>query len=259
LEKASGLADELGYDDFLAVEGRNAALLIQYGASKGVGGNRFVHTLEKIRRRRDIQRRRAITKVSVGSSVATKPDIEARALGETRALVDSRLISDAEWRSNRAKEMFFYLLCCGAGQTKEQITAALWPDLSPAKASSNFHINLYRARRAIFPGIFMLEQGQYKLNPDVDIWFDVAEFENLLSRAESLPHGSKKVATLEQAIELYRGPFLGEFYSEWTEMRRHQLEDKYLKVLSLLANFNADRRRYDKAIALLEKFIAIDH
>ena len=258
LEKASGLADELGYDDFLAVEGRNATLLIQYGASKAVGGNRFVRIMEKIMRCRDSQRRRATTKGSVGPSVATKPDIEARALGETRALVDSRLISDAEWRSNRAKEMFFYLLCCGAGQTKEQITAALWPDLSPAKASSNFHINLYRARRAIFPGIFTLEQGQYELNSDLNIWFDVAEFENLLSRAESLPHGSKKVANLEQAVELYRGPFLGEFYSEWTEMRRHQLEDKYLKVLSLLANFNADRGRYNKAIALLEKFIAID-
>ncbi len=259
LEKASGLADELGYDDFLAVEGRNAALLIQYGASKGVGGNRFVRIMQKIRIHRDSQRIRVTTKVSVGPSIATKPDIEARALGETRVLVDSRLISEAEWRSNRAKEMFFYLLCCGTGQTKEQITAALWPDLSPAKATSNFHINLYRARRAVFPGIFMLEQGQYKLNPDVNIWFDVAEFEYLLSQAESLPHSSKaRVATLEQAVELYRRPFLQEFYGEWTEMRRRELEDKYLKVLSFLASFNGHSGGYDKAIAFLEKFITID-
>ena len=259
LEKAFGLADELGYYDFLAVEGRNAALLIQYGASKGVGGKRFIRIMEKIRRRRDNQRRRATTKVSVDTSVATKPDIEAHALGETRVLVDSHPISEAEWRSNRAKEMFFYLLCCGTGQTKEQITLALWPDLSPAKATSNLHINLYRARRAIFPGIFMLEQGHYKLNPDVNIWFDVAEFERLLSQAEKLPHGSKtRVANLEQAVELYRGPFMEEFYSEWTEMRRRELEDKYLKAVSLLASFYGDRGKYDPAIALLEKFTAID-
>jgi len=154
--------------------------------------------------------------------------------------------------------MFFYLLCCGARQTKEQITAALWPDLSPAKASSNFHINLYRARRAIFPGVFTLEQGQYKLNPHLNIWFDVAEFERLLSRAGGLPHGSKKVANLEQAVELYRGPFMGEFYSEWTEMRRRELEDKYLRAISLLANFYGNEGKYDRAIALLEKFIVID-
>jgi ATP/maltotriose-dependent transcriptional regulator MalT/DNA-binding SARP family transcriptional activator len=259
LEKASGLADELGYDDFLAVEGRNATLLIQYGASKGIGGNRFVCIIEKIKRRRDNQKRRATTHVSVGPSIVTKPDIEARALGKTRVLVDSRSISDAEWRSNRAKEIFFYLLCLGTGQTKEQITAALWPDLSPAKATSNFHINLYRARRAVFPGTLTLEQGQYKLNPHLNIWFDAAEFERFLSRTESLPHDSKaRVANLERAIELYKGPFMEECYSEWTEIRRHQLEDKYLKALSLLANFNGDRGKHGKAIALLEKLIAID-
>lgn len=259
LEKASGLADELGYEDFLAVEGRNSALLIQYGASKGVGGNRFVRIMEKIRIRRDSQRRRATTKGSVGPSVAIKPDIEAYALGETRVLVDSRPISEAEWRSNRAKEMFFYMLCCGTGQTKEQITAALWPDLSPAKASSNFHINLYRARRAIFPGIFTLEQGRYKLNPDLNIRFDVADFESLLSQAEKLPSGSKaRVDDLERAIELYKGPFTEEFYSEWTEMQRRELEDKYLRGISLLANFYGNEGKYDRAIALLKKFIVID-
>ncbi|GAJ23571.1 unnamed protein product, partial [marine sediment metagenome] len=49
-----------------------------------------------------------------------------------------------------------------------------------------------------------------------------------------------------------------EFYNEWTEMRRRQLEDKYLKAFSLLASFYGDRGKYDTAIALLEKSIAID-
>jgi ATP/maltotriose-dependent transcriptional regulator MalT/two-component SAPR family response regulator len=259
LQKASGLADELGYEDFLAVEGRNSALLIQYGASKRVGNNRFVRIMEKFRRRHDSNRRLADAKVSVSPRVAVKPDLEACALGESRVLVNSRLISDADWRSNKAKEMFFYLLCWSAGQRKEQITVALWPDLSPAKATSNFHINLYRARRAVFPGIFTLEQGRYKLNPDVNIWFDIAEFEDLLNRVENLPLGSKaRAANLERAIELYRGSFMEEFYSEWTEMRRRELEDKYLKALSLLANFYAAKRKHDRAIVLLEKSIATD-
>ncbi len=259
LEKASDLADELGYEDFLAVEGRNSALLIQYGASKGVGGERFVRIIEKIRRRHDSNRRLAATKVSVGPCVTTQPDIKACALGESRVLANSRPISEEEWRSNKAKEMFFYLLCRGIGQRREQVTAALWPDLSSAKATSNFHINLYRARRAVSPGIFTLEQGRYKLNPDLNIWFDVAEFEGLLSEAENLPAGSEaRTANLERAVELYRGPFMEEFYSEWAEMRRRELEDKYLKALSLLANSYGDKGEYDRAIALLEKFIAID-
>ncbi len=259
LQKVSDLADELGYEDFIAVEGRNSALLIQYGASKGVGGNRFARVLEKIRRRRNSNRRLVASKVSVGPCVITQPDIEAHALGESRVLVNSRLISDAEWRSNKAKEMFFYLLCCSAGQRKEQITVALWPDLSPAKATSNFHINLYRARRAVFPGIVTFEEGHYEFNPDVNIWFDVAELEGLLNQVGKLPLGSKAaVADLERVIELYRGPFMEGCYSEWTEMRRREFEDKYLNVLSLLSSFYGDTGEYNRAIALLKKLIAID-
>ncbi len=259
LQKVSDLADELGYEDFLAIEGINSFILIQYGASKGVGGNRFVRITEKIRRRRDSKRRLPTTEVSIGSCVVVKPDIEAHTLGESRVLVNSRLIRDAEWRSNKAKEMFFYLLYSSAGQRKEQITVALWPDLSPAKATSNFHINLYRARRAVFPGILNLEQGRYKFNPDVNIWFDVVEFEGLLNKVEKLPLGSKAtVAYLERAIELYTGPFMEDCYSEWAEMQRREFEEKYLKALSLLASFYGDIGEYNRAIALLEKFIAID-
>jgi len=259
LRRVSRLADELGYDDFLAIEGRNAVLLIQYGASQGIGDGRFVRILEKIRMLRDNQRIRVTTKAPVSQPIATRPDIEARTLGETQVLVDSRLISEAEWRSNRAKEVFFYLLCCGAGQTKERITVALWPDLSPAKATSNFHINLYRARRAIFPGVVTLEQGQYRLNPDLNIWSDVAEFISFLSEAEGLTHGSKAmVVSLEQAVDLYKGPFMKDFYGEWIEVRRRELEDKYLKALSLLANSYGARGEYERAITLLERLIATD-
>jgi len=259
LERVSQLADELGYEDFLAIEGRNSVLLIQYAASKQVGGDRFARIMEKIRRHDNVNNRLRISEVSAPPRVIAKPVIEARAFGETLVTIGGRQIGEGEWRSNRAKEIFFYLLRCGKGQTKEQIMAEVWPDLSPAKGTSNFHINLYRARRAVFPGIFALEHGRYKLNPDLDIWFDVAEFEDLLSRAENLPPESEaRMTNLEKAIQLYRGGFMEGFYGDWVEMRRRYLEDKYLRTLSLLAGFYADRRRYQEAIALLEKFITID-
>jgi len=258
LEKVSGLADELGYDHFLSVEARNAALLIQYAASKGVGGNRFVRIMDNMRPRRDRKRIQIPANTSIGLSVATKPDIKAYTLGETR-VVSSHTISDSEWRSNRAKELFFYLLTQSTGQTKEQITGALWPDLAPAKATSNFHINLYRARRAISPSIFLIEEGRYKVNPHLNIWFDIAEFDSLLSQAENRPHSSKaKLANLEQAIEIYRGPFMKEFYGEWIELLRRELEDKYLRALSSLVSLKGDRGEHEAAIVLLEKYLVID-
>lgn len=57
---------------------------------------------------------------------------------------------------------------------------------------------------------------------------------------------------------MYAGPFLGECYSEWAEMRRRELENGHLRILFLLADHHAARGDTSRAAALLEKYIAID-
>jgi ATP/maltotriose-dependent transcriptional regulator MalT/DNA-binding SARP family transcriptional activator len=259
LKKSSKLADELNYDDFFISEGRKAILLFQHGVSNDVSADRFLRVIEKIRQRYERKDGYKTSKTLVSSYPDPEPQIKAFALGETQVKLDNCLISDGNWRSNRAKEIFFYLLCCSNGQSKEHIVTTFWPDLSPAKSTSNFHINLYRARRAVFPGIFTLEQGHYKLNPLINVWFDTVEFRNLIDKTERIPRGSKIwLDSLEQAIELYKGPFMPEFYSEWVEIERRELENKYIRILSQLANFKAERKEYNPAISLLEKFISVD-
>jgi LuxR family maltose regulon positive regulatory protein len=258
LEKTSKLADELGYENFLVVEGKKALPLIHYGAKSKIGNGRFARVLEKIRNLNQMEQSKDITGFPISLNSKTEYDIEVRALGRTEVAVNSQQVKDADWRSNRAKEILFYLLTYPDGRTKEQITAALWPDLSPAKGSSNFHINLFRARRALFPGIFSLEDGRYRINSDLRVRFDVAEFERLISIAGKYPHDEKENTALERAEELYSGPFLTEFYTEWVEVRRRELEYAYLKILPLLADINAKKGNIDKAVTLLEKSIAID-
>ena len=259
LEKASRLADELGYDDFLAIEGRNATFLMEFAISRSIGGERFVRIAETIRRRRSKLTQKASSDSVTSASRVQQPDVAAYALGETRVIVPSRNITDPEWRSHRAKELFFYLLSSDVGQTREKITAAIWPDLPPAKATSNFHINVYRLRRAIHPSILALEQGRYSINTHLNIWFDATEFEHALDQADSspLPVEHMRLA-LERALQLYRGPFLSEEYGEWAERRRQELEDKFLRAILLLSRLECNGGRHARAIALLEKFIAID-
>lgn len=260
LKKVSALVDELGYDDFLAVEARNATLLIQYGVSKGVGGDLFTRVMDKMRKRHSMQIKRATGMVPTISTCVPRCDVEVYTLGETKVIVNSRQVTETEWRSSRAMELFIYLLCHGRlGQTKEQITTALWPDLSPARATSNFHINLYRARRAVSPSVFTLEQGHYQLNPDISIYSDVAEFERLISQSENLSDDiQEKAAHLKQAIHLYRGQFMVGFYNEWTEQRRREIEDQYLRTLSSLAIIRENHSDYKTAIELLEKYLDIN-
>jgi two-component SAPR family response regulator len=258
LVKASELADELGYENFIVVEGKKALPLIHYGAKIGIGNGRFVRVLEKIRALNETEHLKDITDLPTSPNSKTEHDVEVRALGRTEVMVNNQQVKDVDWRSSRAKEIFYYLLNYPNGRTKEQITTALWPELSPAKGSSNFHINLFRARRALFPGIFSLEDGRYKINSDLRVWFDVAEFEKLITIAGKDPQDGKGETALERAVELYAGSFLTEFYTEWVEDRRRELEYAYLKILSLLANIHANKGNINGAVTLLEKSIAID-
>ena len=244
LEKASKLADELGYENFLVIEGRKALPLVHYGATLGIGDERFVRVAEKIRSLNRMGQLKDTADGPKSLDSKTEHDIEVRTLGNTEVTVNNRQVKDTDWRSSRAKEIFFYLLTHPSGSTREQITAALWPDLSPAKGSSNFHINLFRARRALFPGIFSLEDGKYRISPDLRVWFDVAEFEQLITAAGKHPQDEKENAALERAVELYAGPFLTEFYTEWVEDRRRELENTYLRILSLLADTIRQEGKY---------------
>ncbi|MBF8304520.1 MAG: hypothetical protein HW399_895, partial [Dehalococcoidia bacterium] len=63
---------------------------------------------------------------------------------------------------------------------------------------------------------------------------------------------------LERAEKLYKGPFLKEFYSDWVETSRRQLEYKYLEVLSSLASYTKKEGDLRRTIELLEKSLAID-
>jgi two-component SAPR family response regulator len=259
LEKTSRLADELGYEDFLVIEGRNAIPLVQYGSEKAVGGIRFSGVLERIN---SIRKAESVTNSTVGFSsgpeTKRRSDIEVKTLGQSCVRVNNRQLDDADWRSQRAKEIFFYLLTFQSGRTREQIAADLWPDLSPSKASSNFHINLFRARQALYPGIFVFENNCYQVNPNLHISFDALEFEKLLDGIDTPSSLISSLSNVEKAIRLYNGAFLKELNGEWIEVRRRELENIYIKALSLLVDHYEKKGEYGKATTFLEKLIAID-
>jgi DNA-binding SARP family transcriptional activator len=258
LAEASRLAEQLGYEGFLSVEGRNAGLLLQYAASEEAGSGRYARVLEKVRAL-DAGRLQAPVEVIGERGAHARPEIAAYAFGEARVLVNDRRIRDAEWRSGRAKELFFYLLCSDMAKTKEQIAVALWPDLSPAKSTSNFHINLYRARHALFPGVVALEEGRYRISDRPGVWFDVAEFLAVADRVEEAARRpGVTIAVLEEAASLCAGPFLPGIYSEWAEEMRRELETRHLKVLHALATSYIESGDFSKALALFEKIAAVD-
>ncbi len=252
LTETSRLADEIGYDAFLAVEGREVPLLLQYGASQGIGAGRFVRALEGIAGNVS-EVPKSLPEIRLNRRDGSKLGVEVYAFGQARVLVNGREVPDSEWRSARAAEMFFYLLSSDKPKTREQIAVDLWPDLSPAKSTSNFHISLYRARRALFPGVIVLQNGRYRIPREARIWFDVAEFLKSVNRTRAPSNTGEAASDLQRAVDLYTGPFLPDVYSEWADDLRQELQNKYVKALRGLAKGLWERGDLQKAMGVLEQ------
>jgi LuxR family maltose regulon positive regulatory protein len=256
LEEAARLSEELGYDHFLLERALLRTEVVEYAASKKIGGAFYRSLLEKIEsRRRPRQERPQIDR----PKMARFPIVELFALGPWEVIVGGRQVLDFEWQSDKSKEMFLFLLRCGEPARKEEILAALWPDLERDKCNSSFHSTLYRLRRALYTECVVEQGGRYVLNPQGHFWCDAVEFESLVRKAEQARQKSARWARgLHQALDLYRGPFGIDFYSEWLEADRRRLEDMYLRSVARLAEYERQRNNYPDAVTLYERAVSLD-
>ena len=191
------------------------------------------------------------------AQVGRFPAVVARSLGRVSVAVGGREVTDEEWASARAREMFFLLLSNREGIRKEEAVEHLYPELSPEKTNSAFHSNLYRVRRALYQGCVVKgNDGVYQLNPEGTFEWDVEEFESAVERARQAPSGSRERAVaLQEALELYHGPFAATFHSEWASSIRMRLEDEAQESLASLAGYFAGREDFESAALCMERVL----
>ena len=187
------------------------------------------------------------------------PRIEVRAFGSGQIVRGGQLLAASEWSgSAAARELFFYLLD-QSPQRKEEIGAAFWPDLSPAKMTNAFHAVKYRIRRALDVEFAIYEDDRYRVNPAIDFRYDVAEFEHMLDRAARRPAGDpERYALLDKALALYTGDYLAGVYSDWALDRRRALQAQFLEALHQSLPELLRREEYDRAAELSRRGIEMD-
>ncbi|HUW10315.1 MAG TPA: BTAD domain-containing putative transcriptional regulator, partial [Anaerolineae bacterium] len=80
-----------------------------------------------------------------------------------------------------------------------------------------------------------------QFDPRADLWLDVDEFRSLASL--------DNIASLQSAVELYRGDFLDGFYDDWVVNERYRLEALYLEALARLTAGHEGDGNHEKALA----------
>jgi DNA-binding SARP family transcriptional activator len=192
------------------------------------------------------------------------PSLAVYGLGPLRVYRDGTAVG--VWPNRRAKAVFKYLVVHRTGP-KEVLMELFWPEASPSAARNNLNVAVYALRQFLRHGerdfsYVLFRDDSYLLNPDLDLWVDVAEFEQLVVSAEQREQQNDVPGTLrdlQTAETLYQGGlFEDDPYEEWILSQRRELEDRYLGVLDRLRELYVAEGDIAACITVCRKTVAVD-
>lgn len=188
-------------------------------------------------------------------------------LGPFRVLRDEEPIPPSAWRSQQTRTILKVLVARrGYVVPADQLLEILWPDGDPHTARRRLHVRISQLRHALDPdglsAYILTAKGGYIFNPEADCWLDTVEFEARAEWGRRCQEGgslAEAITTYETACALYCGNFLQEdLYEDWTFADRERLRERFLTVLTELAECYAQQGRYRRAIARCHQVLATD-
>ena len=138
--------------------------------------------------------------------------------------------------------------------TRSEICQAFWPELDTDQAVNVFHVTKRRLHKALDMDVLVHLDGYYRINPELDIDYDVMHF------ATQLMEGRDKTTPTEsprgrKAIDLYRGPFLQGHSDRWILDRRADFQAGFLEALTEMAQYRLTEDRPEFALGLYQRAV----
>jgi DNA-binding SARP family transcriptional activator len=142
-----------------------------------------------------------------------------------------------------------------------------WPEVDPKSARNSLNVAVYNIRKALktvmdYP-VILFNDGTYGLNPEIEVWIDVEEFDRnnkMAQKLESQDEIIKAMSKLEIAANLYQGDFLAEDpYETWTVYQRQRLRADYMDILCRLCRFYYDQGQFSVCATLCQLLLKYDN
>lgn len=184
------------------------------------------------------------------------PNVEVYALGPGYVIVNGQHVST--WEGHLPRLLFFFALdrpMC----TRADICRAFWPELPIDQAVNVFHVTKRRLHKALGFDVLTHEGGHYRVNPALNLQYDVLEFVSSLVEARSHSDSAEAEDFWQHAIEMYRGSYLQGHDDPWVTARRADFRAGYLEALAELARIREAAGRADSALGLYLRAIGEDY
>ena len=199
---------------------------------------------------------RARATQATGRSAADGP-LRVRALGGAVVEFGDAALTAADWGYAKPRELMF-LLVSSPPMTKDQIAAALWPDLSRQQLGNALHTALRELRRAVGdPGWVVYANGHYRFDRVRQHECDVTEFEDALLAARRARPAEAALPHLQRAVGVYGGDFLdGMSAGEWALVRRDELRRAFESALLATGRLQTAAGRHQAAVTVFRRAVA---
>ncbi|MBN8635597.1 MAG: hypothetical protein J0M07_09780 [Anaerolineae bacterium] len=181
--------------------------------------------------------------------------LEVYALGPGFVLLNDQPIDS--WEGHLPRLLFFFALDRPV-ITRSEICQAFWPELDMDQAVNVFHVTKRRLHKALDMDVLVHDEGYYRVNPDLDIYYDVMHYVAHLMDARD-QRSSSTLAAWQRTIDLYRGPFLQGHNDGWIQDRRADFRAGYLEALMNMAQYRLTEDRPEHALSLYQRALSEDN
>jgi two-component SAPR family response regulator len=195
-------------------------------------------------------------------TVANQSVIHIKTLGTFQVFAGNEEISQERWVSTKARDMLAYFITFrGERIPADRVFDGIWAEKG-GRGLTAFHTALSRLRSALktgenSPRLILVEAGDYRIDA-ARFTIDVDEFDSALAKARASTDDESTARFYEQAINLYNGEYLQNFYYDWIFPERRRLTQAYLGSLRALADHHYAHRRYTRSLELLERALRVD-
>ncbi|HMB89670.1 MAG TPA: bacterial transcriptional activator domain-containing protein [Rhodothermales bacterium] len=171
--------------------------------------------------------------------------------------------------SQKTQELLCYLLLHGdRPHAREVLASLLWDYCSTAQSRVYLRRVLWQLHQALDDRALPEEQqllwsqtDWIQVNPQADLQLDVIHFESAYKQVRGRGGhllDSEQAQALQQAIVLYAGPLLENFYQDWCLLKRERLQHIYLSMLDKLMDYAEVHGQYEMGLAYGEQILHID-
>lgn len=174
----------------------------------------------------------------------------------------------AQLEAHKMQEIISYLLLFRQRPHQREVLAGtLWGASSGPRSRKNLRQSLWQLQentRADPDGIqtplLLVAKEWVQVNQE-GIWLDVAELEAAFSSVQLTPGerlSAEQAATVEEAVELYRGDLLEGWQEDWCVFERERLQAINLSMLEKLLGYCEATGRFEEGLVHGERLLRHD-